>query len=299
MEAIQDIIETTDPKPELESFEAYEAAKVAPKVEDDKNASGSEEKPATSEKLETTEGSENQAGKPKKDRTADARFSEFTFKHKQALAQLERERDEWRQKAEAAAPKTEKAPESVAGEPDLADFVAKLGPDERYETAIARYTKAMRQYEREQERVEGEQKAQAQRSQETQAKVQTKVEAAMAKFEDFSDVMTREIPASMVASVREFMEEFDTLDALHAVLSDPAEIQRIAQLSKARQLVELGKIDDRLSKPEPKPTAPPVSKAPAPIRSLGGSGSEPNDDIFQAKSFEEYERTRERRQKRG
>lgn len=304
MEAIQDIIETPVPQPELDSFEAYEAAKSAPKESDEKTAAGSENKTETSEKLETTEGSESeQAGKTKKDRTADARFAEFTFKHKQHLAQIEKERDEWRQKAEASGqaqqPQAEKKPESAAGEPLLRDYVAKLKADETYEDAQQAWLRDHKRWDREQDKAESEQRETAKRTEEKQAKTQEKIAKAHEKYEDFGDLMTKPIPATLQPALLEFIEEFDDLGAIRELLSNPDELQRVSQLSKARQLVELGKIDARLSTPEPKPTTPPVSKAPAPIRNIGGGGSDANEDPYKADSFEAFERAREKQRKRG
>jgi hypothetical protein len=296
MEAIQDIIETPVPQPELDSFEAYEAAKVAPKVEDEKTAADAEKPTEPPVKLETPGDSEEKAGKPKRDRTAEGRIAELTNQLKAQKEEFER----W--KAQQTAPATalaEKQPESATGEPDLDKFVAELKGDERYELAIMRYNKALRQYEKEQEKAESAQRETEARTQEMQAKTQEKIAKAHEKYEDFGDLMTKPIPASLQPALLEFIQEFDDLGAIRELLSNPEELQRISQLSKARQLVELGKIDDRLSKPEPKPTAPPVSKAPAPIRNIGGSASEANDDITQAKSLEEYERMREKQRKRG
>lgn len=299
MEAIQDIIETPVPQPELDSFEAYEAAKSAPKVEDEKTAADAEKPTEPPVKLETPGDSEQQAGKPKRDRTAEGRIAELTNQLKAQKEEFERWKTQQATPAAPAAAQVDKKPEATNGRPLLKDFVNGLKADETYEDAQERWNDAVQDWREAQAAKRAEETAQAQRSQETQAKVHSKVQAALEKFEDFNDIMTRQIPASMVPAVQDFMEEFDTLDALHAVLSDPAEVQRISQLSKARQLVELGKIDDRLSKPEPKPTTPPVSKAPAPIRNIGGGGSDANENPYEAKTFEEFERAREKQRKRG
>lgn len=300
MEAIQDIIETPVPQPELDSFEAYEAAKSAPKESDEKNAADAEKPTEPPVKLETPGDSEReQSGKPKRDRTAEGRIAELTNQLKAQRDEFERWKAERATPASPAAAQVDKKPEATNGKPILKDFVNALKADESYEDAQERWNDAVLDWREAQTAKRAEETANAKRSQEVQDKVQTKVQAAMEKFQDFGDVMTREIPGSMVAAVKDFMEEFDTLDALHAVLSDPAEVQRISQLSKNRQLVELGKIDDRLSKPEPKPTQPPVSKAPAPIRNIGGGGSDANENPYEAKSFEEFERAREKQRKRG
>jgi len=292
-----EIPQTSAPQPDLGSFEAYEAAKAAPKVQDEKPAADTEKQTEQPVKLEKPGDSENQAGKPKRDRTAEGRIAELTARQKQ----LEAELNEWKSKAQpapAAPAQVEKKPEATNGKPKLQEFVNALKADETYEDAQERWNDAVLEWREQQTAKRQQEQQEAQRTQESQAKVNAKVEAAMSKYEDFGDLMNAPIPVSMVPAIQEFMQEFDTLDALHAVLSDPAELQRIASLSKARQLVELGKIDDRLNRPEPKPTAPLVSKAPAPIRNIGGGGSEANEDPYAAPSFEAYERAREKQRKR-
>lgn len=87
----------------------------------------------------------------------------------------------------------------------------------------------------------------------------------------------------------------------------PQEADRIAQLSPIRAIAELGKLEVRLEKPAPKQEAkadpPAVSKAPSPIKPLGGDGAvpvhkDPADMTFQ--ELREYERQKaaERRARR-
>jgi len=299
MEAIQDIIETPVPQPELDSFEAYEAAKSAPKVEDEKTAAAPEKQTEPPVKLETPGDSEQQAGKPKRDRTAEGRIAELTNQLKAQKEEFERWKAQQGTPAAPAVTPAEKKPESATGEPLLRDYVAKLKADETYEDAQQAWLRDHKRWDRDQEKAESAQRETEARTQEKQAKTQEKIAKAHEKYEDFGDLMTRPIPGSLGPAILEFIEEFDDLGAVRELLSNPEELQRVSQLSKARQLVELGKIDDRLSKPEPKPTAPPVSKAPAPIRNIGGGGSDANENPYEAKTFEEFERAREKQRKRG
>lgn len=299
MEAIQDITEESVPQPELGSFEAYEAAKSAPVTTEEKTVADAEKPTEPPVKLETPGDSEQQAGKPKRDRTAEGRIAELTNQLKAQKEEFERWKTQQATPAAPSAAPAEKKPESATGEPLLRDYVAKLKADETYEDAQQAWLRDHKRWDREQDKAESAQRETEARTQEKQAKTQEKIAKAHEKYEDFGDLMTKPIPATLQPALLEFIEEFDDLGAIRELLSNPEELQRVSQLSKARQLVELGKIDDRLSKPEPKPTTPPVSKAPAPIRNIGGGGSDANENPYEAKTFEEFERAREKQRKRG
>lgn len=79
----------------------------------------------------------------------------------------------------------------------------------------------------------------------------------------------------------------DIAPKLMAYMSEnPAEVERIAKLSAARQAAELGKLETRLSEaPKPKASAP---KAPAPIEPIG-SGKAPVTDMSRMSAEEYYQ----------
>lgn len=272
------------------SFEAYEESrKPKPDAEIPKAEPAVAQPEPTSVNVETTEGSEQAASKPKRDRTAEGRIAELTARAKQ----LEAERDEWRSKATPKAEPQQAQPKPAAdGRPLLKDFVAKLGPDEVYEDAHEKWTEALTDW-RETKRTEREAGERQQATQrETAAKVQTKVTEAREKYDDFDTVTEGDW---ITPAMQEYLLEADNLDVIYHLGANRDEVARISALPKARQLAELGKIEDRLAKPEPKP-APPVSKAPAPIRAVGGTAADPVDPL-KATSFEAYERARQKQKK--
>lgn len=301
------ILETTAPQPVIDPQQAYEASRATPPAEEPKAAEPKVVEP-TSVPVETTEGSKEQGEKPKRDRTAEGRIAELTAQLKAEREELARFREE-RQTREAAnqpkpaeTPKADKKPESATGKPFLKDFVAQLKGDETYEDAQERWNDAVQDWRDKQAEAKNTEQATAKQQTEFQAKVESKFEEYRGKYEDFDEVVeSKWAPPSLHQAAAQFIREFDNAyDVLYQLAKDPAEVTRIAALSPARQLAELGKLEDRLSKPEPKtPPIPPVSKAPAPIRQVGGSSSaEPENDLTKATSQEEYERMRRKQMKK-
>ena len=288
-----DIIEQAAPQPAFESLEAYAASRANPK-EDPPAAESEVQAKTSSESTETTDGSEEKAEKPKRDRTAEGRIAELTRKARE----LEEERNHWRSKAESATapkpetPKLETQPNTSDGKPQLKTFVAQLGADETYEDAQERWADAVAEWREQQAQKKAQERETATKQQETAIKLKTKVEEARSKYEDFDQVTEGNW---LTPAMQEFLIEADSLDVIYHLGANRDEVARISQLSRARQIAELGKIEDRLSKPEPKPTAPPVSKAPAPLRNVSGSAPEPERDPNKAQTFEEFQRLRSKR----
>lgn len=285
-----EIIEKAAPQPAFESLEAYEASRSNPK--EDPPAAEIKTEP-TSEKVETTEGSEK-AEKPKRDRTAEGRIAELTRRAKE----LEDERNEWRSKAESAtapkpeAPKVETKPTATDGKPQLKQFVAELKADETYEDAQERWADAVADWREQQAQKKAVERETATKQQETAIKVKTKIEEARAKYQDFDQVTEG---SWLTPAMQAFITDADSLDVIYHLGANREEVARISQLSHARQLAELGKIEARISQPEPKPTAPPVSKAPAPLRNVSGTAPESESDPTKAPTFEAYQRMRSKR----
>ena len=63
--------------------------------------------------------------------------------------------------------------------------------------------------------------------------------------------------------------------------NNPEEADRISRLSPVRQIAEIGKIEDKLA------AAPQISKAPAPLKPVGGKGSAQTGNL-ESQSMEEY-----------
>lgn len=290
MEQENNITEPAAQQPAISSFEAYQASRLKP---DEKQAAEPvpTEEP-TSVSPETTEDSTKQAEKPKRDRTAEGRIAELTARAKQ----LEAERDEWKGRAATPAPAPSQEAQSkpiAEGKPLLKEFVAKLGVDETYEDAHEKWTEALTDW-RESKRAEreaGERQQQTQRA--TAEKVHAKVSEAREKHADFDTVTEGEW---ITPAMQEYLLDADNLDVIYHLGANRDEVARISALSKSRQIAELGKLEDRLSKPEPK-QAPVASRAPAPIRAIGGTAVEPADPL-KASSFADYEKQRQKQMKR-
>lgn len=288
-----EIIEQAAPQPAFESLEAYEAKRSNPK--EDTPAAAIETQP-TSEQVETTEGSEK-AEKPKRDRTAEGRIAELTRKARE----LEEDRDNWRTKAESApAPKPEppqaRQQPNAEGKPKLTQFVAELKADELYEDAVERYNDAVADWRDQQNQKRAEERTHQERTQQVQTKIKTRMEEVATKFDDFNEVVeSKWAPPAIQSAISDYMTDDGNLEVLYHLAKDSSEVERIAALPKSRQLAELGKLEDRISKPQSKPTAPPVSKAPAPLRNVSGTSPEPEKDPTKASSFEDYQRVRTKR----
>lgn len=295
---ITEIPQSSAPQPDLGSFAAYEASRTAKPEE--KPAAEPEKPVETSAQPETTEGSTEKAEKPKRDRTAEGRIAELTAQNKQLREEFERWKAEQAQPAKPAA-QVDKTPEATnGGEPLLKDYVARLGADETYEDAQQKWLRDHKRWDREQERLEASKAKEEETSRETAKRVQGKFEEARTKYEDFDDVVSSNwVTPQIQAAVAEYLKEADSMDALYYLGKHPEEVERLSGLSRVRQLAEIGKIEAKLSTPEPKqPAAPPTSKAPAPIRNVSGGGEEAKVDLTKAKSFAEYERERLKQLKR-
>lgn len=134
----------------------------------------------------------------------------------------------------------------------------------------------------EREKREAQSRAEAERG-EVARTWQQKVEAATTKYADYhealEDVDHIEIPPTLTGAI---MESDMGADIAYYLAKNPGDLERIVKLKPHAALMELGKIEVKLSQaPAPKKT---VSKAPAPIKPLGGGSAvntahDPNDDM--------------------
>ena len=182
--------------------------------------------------------------------------------------------------------KREVKPETLA--PNQSEFASY----EEYLDAKAEY---LAEKKVEAKLAERDSKAQQSRLAEEHSKVvetwQQKVEGASTKYTDFADALDAvdhiEIPAPLQAAI---MESDIGADLAYHLAKNSAELERIVKLKPHAALMALGKLEDKLSAaPEPKKV--PVSKAPEPIKPVGGksevsTGHHPND------SFETFMRKR-------
>lgn len=225
---------------------------------------------------------------PESDKPAEQVFTKEQFEHElgKRLAREARKREREleatvRTLQAAQVPAQAKAePPTDSGAPKRDDFDSY----EDYIRADARYV-AKQEFQSQREaqvRAESEAKARAER----EASVKTfdeRIKAAAAKYGDFEEVFE----SAKAANITNAM--FDAITAteegaeiVYHFGKHPEEAQRIASLSPKAQAVEIGKLAVRIADgvtapanpaaaPAPKPA--PVSKAPEPIKPVGGSAT--------------------------
>ena len=102
--------------------------------------------------------------------------------------------------------------------------------------------------------------------------------------EDYGDIQVPEI-------VQAAMESQYGPQMAYYLAKNPGEIERIGNLPSHRRLIEMGKIELKVSaqekKPEPKKV---VSKAPAPVEPVRGTGRVEPTDLRSVTDFQEFVR---------
>jgi hypothetical protein len=129
------------------------------------------------------------------------------------------------------------------------------------------------------------------RSQEAARAFQTRQEAARAKHADFDDVVNQPIPVNQ-AIVHAIRTREAGPDLAYFLGKNPAECQRIAALSNADAMVEIGKLEARLvTATAPAPAARQTTSAPAPLQPVGGHATRSTVPAGQL-SYSEYKAKR-------
>lgn len=292
-----------------ESFEEFKAVKRAPSSQDVKPAQ-------PSEPIETP--SVPKADKPEGEsaRASEAPIQEDSGKKQRSnsesrIRELLAERDEWKRKAESAAP----APIPVAPKPEeprpveppkpaaedprprreqyLKDAYQKY-PNETYEQLLDRFDDHLGEWQERQ----SERKEQEKIATESRKTWQTLFNEARAKNPDFDAKVLHNAPfmEGMTREAKSFLDNLKGtgLEIAYRVGSDPALTAKIAAMPWAEQVSELADIRKSLQNPteKPQPTQQQirpvlVSRAPAPPRVLGGvapadSTAPSNMDEFRA-----------------
>lgn len=293
---------------------------VAPEKKPSEPAKPGESAAASEAQTQETQEGTTQEEKPKRDRSAEGRAKELIAAGRtdealkilrDAAAKTEKERADslekelqtlrTRKPAEstpATEPPKAKAPAATAtsGEdpaPKEADYDGSDGKTyEDYLVDKARW------------KIRQEDRASAQQThrEQTARTVQTKLTAAKAKYADFDSVTTADLAAGtgliLSPAMQQFVVESDSgMDVVYHLGSTPADYQRIFALSPARQLAELGKLEDKLgtqAAPPPEKPKPPVSKAPPPPRRTSGGEPPPAKSTAEAGSMAEHRRLRRR-----
>lgn len=175
-------------------------------------------------------------------------------------------------------PVEKQEPKADDGKPTMAQF----GDD------VEGYVEAVAEWKIRQRSNEESQRIAEQHERQTRVKAD-KLYAEAEKFPGF-DVDTFE--GVLTPSIAQAVIDSDVAPQLMAYISSNAdEIERIASLSPARQAVEIGKLEVKLSAAKPVK----VSNAPAPIKPVGGKSGSSSKPIHEMS----YEELREFEKKRG
>jgi chemotaxis protein histidine kinase CheA len=263
----------------LSDYRALREGKEVPVVEK------TSEKPAVEPVTESvaaldaaaqTEEQKEAAEKAKKGDKLNQRFSELTGQIRELKQQL-------------AAKSGTGQPEPAVSKPEAAAPVKPLLKDfTDYETYLEKHNEYLEKRQdylieqREQQRT----KADEAKARETQAKTVAdtwaeKTKAAEAKHEDFAEVALKDdlpVTPAMADAIRD--SEIGP-EILYHLGKNPDEAARISKLSPIAAIRAIGKLEASLAveATEPQTKTPPVSKAPEPIRPVGGSRVNPVKDI--------------------
>ena len=242
------------------SDEEQAAPGDVPEIED---SATSDETEGDTEVEETSE--ESAAEPPKKAKGVQKRLDELTRQRREAEARAERERQEreyWQRKALGEDNKP--APTTV--KPTVEQF-----------TTYEDYLEALTDWKVEQKTVQAREaetrKSQEQVEQERKLSYDQRVANAEAKYDDYQEVAhgahwspTRDMAVAI-------MESEKGPDIAYWLGSHPDDADRIAGLSTTAQIREIGKLEERLSRPAPKPT----TAAPPPISPSGAKAKAQKD----------------------
>lgn len=183
-------------------------------------------------------------------------------------------------------------------------------PDPGQFETNAEYIKALNKYHRELDKAEAKKEAEAGKSRETQERISKEYNSKLESFKkvqpDFDEVISdfAETYGDFKASpavIEALMTSDYGPNVLYEILNDHAEYERLAKLSDAAIIREIGKIEARIQskKEAEKSNSLKTSKAPAPISPLGKgttpvakSLSDPNI------SFADYEKLRRKQSKK-
>jgi hypothetical protein len=142
---------------------------------------------------------------------------------------------------------------------------------------IEDFRKAVEKHAFERGLKESEAKRQAEARQREQVALMSawekKVDAASAKYEDFDEKVGELKPVNEF--IVAIMDADNGADIAYYLGSHPDEVQRIAQLSPIAQMRAIGRLEAKLAAEPTEPKTP--SKAPAPIKPVGGKSGGASD----------------------
>jgi hypothetical protein len=213
--------------------------------------------------------------------TEETKQAEKTFTQAELDAIIQKEKAKAESKAERRALKAYQEtlerfapPQQNQSQPQASDR-----PTQAQFANVDDYVEAMTDWKLGKLSQDNQAKQQAQQHQTITQKTES-IYAEAEKIAGFDREAFDELP--ITKSIAEALIDSEAPAKLMAHLANhPEEVDRITQLSPARQAAEIGKLEDRLA------TAPKVSKAPAPIQPIGARGSATNNDLGKM-SMDEY-----------
>ena len=252
-----------------------------------------------------TESTEEDTGAPegkKKSRGVQKKLDELRREAEDAKRMAAQEREERMKLTEALL----RNQTQVEAEVHAAEDVAPVKPDrvdypddDQWDAAMLDYSERRAQHIArqeiretiERERQQAERRAIEQAQQQERERHQKRVETAVEKYPDFHEVAENpNVHVSMVVAHAILQSETGP-DIQYYLGANPGEAKRIMALTPPMQLVELGKIEAKLTAPPPPaPTTPkpPISNAPPPIRPLKTGDAEPLTKDPGQMSMDEY-----------
>jgi hypothetical protein len=294
------VVSATQPEVKAEEKAASpvsEPAKAATQEEiSDESGTSDQEQAEGKEAGGSKDADEGDAGESKdkpKGNGVQKRFSTLTKQREQAKAAAEAARAEaayWKEQAEKASKaKEEPKPATKAeGEPNPDDF-----------DSHAEYVKAVVRFENQQARKADEEKQREEslksEQQKTKEASQERFKAFAAKTEDFDEVMEAcEVPLSF-AVTNIITRSKDGPELAYALAKDPELLEQICAMDAMDAAVAIGEFRaSKLKAPEKQEIK--QTKAPAPIRPVGGSAAAPKEktlkDVNAETSQAEYEAIR-------
>ena len=258
-------------------------------------ATGEPEPPAkTAPDSEPDDSQENgEPQEPPRPGSRQRKIDKLTRENAELLKRLEA----LEQKA-SPAPAPTPAPPAATGRPDLKDF-----------TTLEEYTEALTEWkldQREERRKADEQKRAAETAaQALQDSWSAKQQAAAQVHPDYDELMeATAIPVGpgVLAARQALLEEDHGAEILYWLASRPAELKRIAALTPARAILEIGKLAASLTAPaSPETSRPKVSSAPRPPSPISHGTVKTTRDIhdenFARSDFRAWEKERVRQLK--
>lgn len=123
--------------------------------------------------------------------------------------------------------------------------------------------------------------------------IQEKFEDSREKYPDFDEKVTNPSLPLTNDLLKVINESDEAGEVAYYLANNPAEAKRLSQLSLGKMAIEVGKIELKLSTPEPQAKQPvkKATTAPEPITPVGGANSAPRS-LAEAQTQQEYEAMR-------